>query len=289
MFPPILLALCALLCTACVLSEPADEPLPQLVIGGSPYAPYFYRDVHGDYAGIDVESAIEACRRIGYEPVFRKLSLDERFDALAAGEVDCLWCCLTMGGREDEFLWAGPYLYAQRVTVVRMGSGIDSLEDLAGKRVAVQAGSTERVLVDGLEAEFSALAQLTVFPELGQVFAALRSGYVDAAAGMESALKQYLDDHPGEYRCLNMSFRSQAQGVAFRRGGDSTLVQKLHDALADMTAGGTTADIIRAHGLNVEKNVYGGTSSADSRQRKMTTSAGPSGCCSPTAASLFCC
>ena len=127
MFPPILLALCALLCTACVLSEPADEPLPQLVIGGSPYAPYFYRDVHGDYAGIDVESAIEACRRIGYEPVFRKLSLDERFDALAAGEVDCLWCCLTMGGREDEFLWAGPYLYAQRVTVVRMGSGIDSL------------------------------------------------------------------------------------------------------------------------------------------------------------------
>ena len=95
MFPPILLALCALLCTACVLSEPADEPLPQLVIGGSPYAPYFYRDVHGDYAGIDVEIAIEACCRIGYEPVFRELSLDERFDALAAGEVDCLWCCLT--------------------------------------------------------------------------------------------------------------------------------------------------------------------------------------------------
>lgn len=150
-----------------------------------------------------------------------------------------------------------------------MGSGIDSLEDLAGKRVAVQAGSTsERVLVDGLEAEFSALAQLTVFPELGQVFAALRSGYVDAAAGMESALKQYLDDHSGEYRCLNMSFRSQAQGVAFRRGGDSTLVQKLHDALADMTTDGTTADIIRAHGLNVEKNVYGGTSSADSRNAK---------------------
>ena len=245
MFPPILLALCALLCTACVLSEPADKPLPQLVIGGSPYAPYFYRDVHGDYAGIDVEIAIEACCRIGYEPVFRELSLDERFDALAAGEVDCLWCCLTMGGREDEFLWAGPYLYTQRVTVVRMGSGIDSLEDLAGKRVAVQAGSTsERVLVDGLEAEFSALAQLTVFPELGQVFAALRSGYVDAAAGMESALKQYLDDHPGEYRCLNMSFRSQAQGIAFRRGGDSTLVQKLHDALADMTTDGTTADTL---------------------------------------------
>ena len=108
-----------------------------------------------------------------------------------------------------------------------------------------------------MDNEFSALARLTVYPELGQVFAALRGGYVDAAAGMEGALKQYLDDYPGEYRLLNMSFRSQAQGVAFRKNGDT--------ALADITADGTTAAIISAHGLNVEKNVYGGTTNADSR------------------------
>ena len=82
---------------------------------------------------------------------------------------------------------------------------------------------------------------------------------------MEGALKQYLDDYPGKYRLLNMSFRSQAQGVAFRKNGDTALAQKLCDALADMTADGTTAAIISAHGLNVEKNVYGGTTNADSR------------------------
>lgn len=229
-----------------------------------PYAPYFYRDVSGSYAGIDVEIAAETCRRIGYEPVFREIALDERFARLAAGEVDCLWCCLTMDGREGEFLWAGPYLYTQRAIVVRADSGIRSIEDLAGQRVAVQSGSTsEHILTDGLDNEFSALAQLTAYPELGQVFAALRGGYVDAA-GMEGALKQYLDDYPGEYRLLNMSFRSQAQGVAFRKNSDTALAQKLCDALADMTADGTTAAIISAHGLNVEKNVYGGTTNADS-------------------------
>lgn len=170
-----------------------------------------------------------------------------------------------MDGREDEFLWAGPYLYTQRAIVVRADSGIRSIEGLAGQRVAVQSGSTsERILTDGLDNEFSALAQLTAYPELGQVFAALRAGYVDAAAGMDSALKQYLDDYPGEYRLLNMSFRSQAQGVAFRKNGDTALAQKLCDALADMTADGTTTAIISAHGLNVEKNVYGGTTNADS-------------------------
>lgn len=171
-----------------------------------------------------------------------------------------------MDGREDEFLWAGPYLYTQCVIVVRADSGIRSIEDLADQRVAVQSGSTsERILTDGLDNEFSALARLTVYPELGQVFAALRGGYVDAAAGMEGALKQYLDDYPGEYRLLNMSFRSQAQGVAFRKNGDTALAQKLCDALADITADGTTAAIISTHGLNVEKNVYGGTTNADSR------------------------
>ena len=42
------------------------EELPEIVIGGSLYAPYFYRDVSGSYAGIDAELAAEACRRIGY-------------------------------------------------------------------------------------------------------------------------------------------------------------------------------------------------------------------------------
>lgn len=42
------------------------EELPEIVIGGSFYAPYFYRDVSGSYAGIDAELAAEACRRIGY-------------------------------------------------------------------------------------------------------------------------------------------------------------------------------------------------------------------------------
>ncbi|MCU6744607.1 hypothetical protein OCV77_08870 [Suilimivivens aceti] len=42
------------------------EELPKIVIGGSLYAPYFYRDVSGSYAGIDAELAAEACRRIGY-------------------------------------------------------------------------------------------------------------------------------------------------------------------------------------------------------------------------------
>ena len=37
---------------------------PELVIGSDDYEPYNYQNENGDYAGVDVELAKEACRRI---------------------------------------------------------------------------------------------------------------------------------------------------------------------------------------------------------------------------------
>lgn len=52
------------------------------VSGGTTYAPYFYRNIGGNYTGIDVEIAEEACARIGYEPIFVELDIDKGFELL---------------------------------------------------------------------------------------------------------------------------------------------------------------------------------------------------------------
>ncbi len=120
-----------LLCACGAGRFSTEDSLPELVIGGAEYAPYFYTDTD-EYTGIDVELATEACRRMGYRPVFVSLNLDNRAKALANGNVDCLWTCLTMDGREDEYTWVGPYLYTRRVYVVPQDSSIQSAEDLHG-------------------------------------------------------------------------------------------------------------------------------------------------------------
>lgn len=248
----------------CMTATENAQAKPELVIGGTLCEPYFYKNVRGEYVGIDVEIARQACERAGYEPVFVEIEIGERFSDLENGKVDCLWSALTMDGREDDFLWAGPYLYAQRVAVVHADSEYNTLADLEDKRVSVQAGSTsEGIIVAGLNPNFPRLRQLTVLGEVGEVFAALRKGYVDAAAGMEGALQIYMEEYPGEYRCLNMSLRSEAMGVAFRKDADTQLVQKLDQALKEMLDDGTTATIIEQYGLDVEKNVYGGQIDAD--------------------------
>ena len=257
---PVVLVCLLLLAVLTTCATQEKEPdLPTLVIGGTMYAPYFDQDVGNSYRGIDVDIATEACRRIGYQPDFRLIDIDQRFQALEDGQVDCLWTCLTMDGREDEYLWAGPYLYAQRVIVVRSSSDIETLADLSGKRLAVQTGSTsESILLNGLNPAIQDLRQLTCFSDIGEVFTALRKGYVDAAAAIEGALHLYTDEYPDQYRYLAASLRSEALGVAFPKDGDQALADRLTQALQEMREDGTIANIITSYGLNVEKNVYGG-------------------------------
>lgn len=50
--------------------------------------------------------------------------------------------------------------------------------------------------------------------------------------------------------------------MAFRKDGDQALVQQLTQALQEMREDGTIADLITAYGLDVEKNVDGGTADA---------------------------
>lgn len=102
----ILLLFATLMALLCACSDTAQQPeteKPKIRIGGTTYAPYFYRNIGGHYTGIDVEIAEEACARIGYEPIFVELDIDKGFELLNEDYVDCLWCCLTMEGNEDMY------------------------------------------------------------------------------------------------------------------------------------------------------------------------------------------
>ena len=63
----------------------------QLIIGSDNYVPYSYLDSDGNFTGIDVEIAREACRRMGYTPVFKQIVWDNKDIYLKEGAVDCLW------------------------------------------------------------------------------------------------------------------------------------------------------------------------------------------------------
>ena len=252
-----------MLFTACAkdkeLHNDNADNLPELIIGSDDYKPYNYIDDDGNYAGVDVELAEEACRRMGYKPVFKQIVWENKDYYLANGEVDCLWGSFTMTGREDMYRWVGPYLYSKQAVVVSSSSDIYTLSDLAGKRVAVQATTkAEDLFLHNIESELPQVEQVNCFSSPTEIYAALRKNYVDAIAGHEAMLSSLVKDSKGAYRMLEESPYKSELGVAFKKGTHEEIAEELTETLKEMQSDGITKEIVANYGLDADEILPGG-------------------------------
>lgn len=237
-------------CTAFVTKK--DKNMPKLNIGSDIYPPYFFLDDNGQFTGIDVEIATEACKRLGIEPEFKQIIWSERDSYLADKTVDCLWGSFSMNGREDDYSWAGPYLRSKQVVVVNASSNIYTLPDLNGKTIAVQTGSKpEQIFLDEAIDGVS-VKKVYSFNAMSTVFAALKKWYVNAAAGHETACRDYVKNISGEFRIIDDLILSSKLGVAFEKGKNSETVKKLSDVLSQMRSDGTMRTILEKYDLDIE-------------------------------------
>jgi polar amino acid transport system substrate-binding protein len=221
--------------------EAASEVLSQLRIGiDSNYEPYSYVDENGSYAGLDIELAQEACRRMGLEAVFVAIKWDNKNAYLEDGTIDCIWSCFSMSEREDDYNWVGPYMYSRQMVAVRSDSGIEKLSDLNGGRVAVMSSTKpESVFLQRESDKVPKVNDVYCMENMDLVFSALESGYVDAAAGHETVMRQYMENMPGHYRLLEEDILAVEVGVAFQKGQNKDLSEALQQALHDMEEDGT--------------------------------------------------
>jgi polar amino acid transport system substrate-binding protein len=92
------------------------------------------------------------------------------------------------------------------------------------------------------------------------VFAALQSGSVDAVAGHESVVRQYMETTSGTYSMLEEALLSVEVGVAFEKGQNQELKEKLEQALQEMKEDGTLEKILENYGINATSTDGGETS-----------------------------
>lgn len=238
----------------CGCTAQQAKQLPTLVIGYDDYRPYNYVDEEGNQAGIDAELAKEACKRMGYEPVFQSIQWDKKDEYLANGEVDCLWSCFSMNGRDEDYSWVGPYMYSRQVVAVLEDSPIQSLADLTGKKIVVKVSTKpESIFLDRTDSAIPQVKTVYCLTDVNEVVTALRNEYVDACAGHAATLTYLLKNAGVDYRFLDEELLRSELGVAFLAGSDDAVQEKLEEALQEMKEDGTTARILSEYGLNAEK------------------------------------
>ena len=223
----------------------ADEDLPVLKIGVTDNDPYVYVDATGDYAGIDIDIAREACKRAGLKPQFIEISWNDRDRLLKNGDIDCLWCDYSPCYREDKYYWTEPYLTVTVSVVAKKASGIKSLAHLDGSRtIAVIAGSvSERRLLAG-DLGISPDVQIKSYDSAELCKAALVKGYVDCWMADVRSLDRLVAQYPGLYRVFADNVMTVDLGVAFENSYEGPYVKSLNTVLFDMDRDGTIDRIV---------------------------------------------
>ena len=230
--------------------EVQEELLPEIVVGCNDYSPFCYIGTDGEAAGTDISLAKEAFQRMGYRARFRFIDWGERDQLLEAGEIDCLWCCFCMDGREKEYQWVGPYMYTFPIVAVKRSSSITTVEELEGKSIAVQAGSKgEEILLCAEENHLPQFKAIFSMQNRELIYSFLRKGYADALVSQEISILKYLRDYDmeEEIRILDKPLKCMGLGVAFSLHDTRGLAPRLDETLREMYEDGTSEALLRTY------------------------------------------
>ena len=231
--------------TSCGGTNAMESGLPQIIVGSDTYPPYIYLNNDGIPAGIDVEIATEAFRRMGYAARFETIDWEQKTTLVESGALDCIWGCFSMDGREEAYRWAGPYMVSRQVVAVDADSSIRSLSDLAGKTIAVQStGKPEELFLSGSDPRVPQGVDVLSIENRSVQYAMLACGYVDGIAAHETGILQYGKDNAVDFRILEEPLLVTGLGIAFAKNDTRGLDSQLNAVLAQMRADGTLERIV---------------------------------------------
>ena len=210
------------------------------------YPPFSYLGEDGQYTGFDVEVCKAVCDLLGWDLQVFDVNWDQKLVQLDAKECDCVWSGMTIldSMKEAGYVISAPYYDNTQVIMVKEGSDIKSSADLAGKVVAVQLGTSgEALLADGGDlADLAAtFADLTTCDSFLKCFTELGGGAVDAVIVDKPVAVSYAESNKG-FTVLDEGLGAEQYGIAFR-AGDEELCATVEDAVAQLVANGTYAEI----------------------------------------------
>ncbi len=211
------------------------------------FAPMGFTQDDGEIVGFDIDLAKAVAEKMGVSVEVKPIDWDSKSMELSTGKIDFIWNGFSISDeRKKEVLFSDPYLSTKQSIIVKAGSPITSKADLAGKKVALQDGSTseEAVKADTEVYESIGDSNITRFKENSQVLMELEAGRADAAVIDEVFVRYYLqkENMSDKYVVLDDYFTEEDYGVGGRLG-DKALMEALNKALEECKADGTTSAI----------------------------------------------
>ncbi|MDO4541448.1 MAG: transporter substrate-binding domain-containing protein [Bacillota bacterium] len=157
-----------------------------VIFTNAEFPPFEYRDDNNEIAGVDVDIAKEIANDIGVELVIEDVNFDSIVASVQSGKAAFGAAGMTVTEeRSQQVDFSIEYISSKQYVILPEGESIENIEDLNGKVIGVQSGTTgDFIISDAIEGTDEAEA---IIPE------AEAKGYTSAILASQDLLSGRLD------------------------------------------------------------------------------------------------
>lgn len=211
------------------------------------FPPYEMVTDDGGFEGIDVEIATAIAAKLGLELEIADMDFTAAVNAPAQGKADLCMAGLTVNEERKKSLdFTDSYANGVQVVIVPEGSDIASIDDLEGKLIGTQEGTTgynycSASPEDGGYGEDAVIA----YTNGATAVQALLTGKVDCVVIDQAPAQEYVKANPG-LTILESEFTNEDYAIAVAKG-NSALLEALNTALNELIDDGTVQAIVDSY------------------------------------------
>lgn len=203
------------------------------------FAPYEYYE-NGEIVGVDVDIAKEIAKYLGKELVIKDVSFDSIINEVKSGKSDFGAAGISYTEeRAKEVDFTIDYSISKQVIIVK--EGINKIDNLDNKRIALQLGSVADSYVTKNYKNATVIRQKKYLAAIED----LKNDKVDLVIMDELPAKEILKNNPGLV-ILDQELFTDKYGMVVRKGNDE-LLKAINKVLSDLIADGKIEEYVIHH------------------------------------------
>ena len=203
------------------------------------FPPYEFVGDDGNVQGIDADIAAAIADKLGMKLEITDMEFDSLIPALQSDTVDVALAGMTVTpDRQENVDFSDSYAKGVQVIIVKDGSDIASPDDLEGKSIGVQTGTTGDIYcTDDYGQE-----NVKQFNNGPLAVAALMNGQIDCVVIDQEPAKNYVAANSG-LKILDTAYADEDYAIAIKKG-NTELLDKVNGALKELQDDGTVQSIV---------------------------------------------
>ena len=203
------------------------------------FPPYEMTTDNGTIEGIDVDTAQAIADKLGLELQVDDMDFDAALLSVQQGKADIAMAGITVTDeRKAVMAFSDSYATGIQSIIVPEGSDIATADDLAGKKIGTQRGTTGYLYCSD---DFGEDAVVAYDNGLTAV-QALNNGQVDAVVIDNEPAKAYVESNPG-LKILDTSYAEEDYAIGMNKD-NTALLDAVNAALEELKADGTLDAIV---------------------------------------------